>query len=595
VLGLTTACVNQGGLGTPRTGASITTTDTDDQPTVALPPSNPVVSSHPANPTQEGSTITHLPGTAVPETVPSTSHLPIALPASNPATQPQLGPTIYDLPKDLFAHICSFLEPEALHKFLSTCKQFYSKRVTEPDSSRLSTALGLKINSVRKNEGKSCWGYFDRQKNQFKRVPPSLYPLVRKISRVIPLQQGLGLGLANFPKLRELTLDFVNCKISNIDLVLEVLNQVKESQNLESLVISYLPTPVTYSKFPKGMFESLTEIIQKNNIKKLEISHNYLGSEKEERKNFLGAVIVPSSLEELDLSLNGLLSEDINCLTEALKTNQTLRVLNLCSNKIDDQGAKEFAEALKNNKTLLELDLKGNRIVDEGAGHIAEALELNTGLKYINLSDNKMSYQGLEVILKALKNNKNLQVIGLGRNSISHEETKQIVNLLAEFLKKNTSLKGINLSDNYITPTEIEHLVEALKHNKTLQMLDLEDNKIGDEGVKILAEFLKINDTLQVLNLARNKISKKGIEYLFETLKNNKSLLELDLRGHSIDEEFANELAKMLPLIIEKSNLRKLHLSYQITSNGQTINHGVRDILVQALRGNKRLQLFFSW
>jgi hypothetical protein len=403
VLGLTTACVNQGGLGTPRTGASTTTTDidTDDQPTVALPPSNPVVSSDPANPTQEGS-------------------------------------TIFSLPKDLVKkHILSCLSIENIIRLSGTCTHFHNI-FKEPDYLReLSEAFNVEIH--RFNDQDSVW--VNQNKIFFKPFPRSLYPLVRGLSNILPSDESGKNSFVNMKKLEfndsswkgikeqlgdppiafitealkknipttieefkvSILCRYVNVKNQEIH---SIVNWLKTLKNLKKLDLSS-------TTLQKNVGQDLAEILKNNpKLQKLSLANTGIESQaldclvealktnpslqsldlsnnnmKNKEAKFLAKLLTYSSLQELDLGMNYIgmnyISEAAKDLAEGLKINKTLKKLYLSMNALGLGGAKCIAEALKNNKTLLELDLKGNRIGDEGAGHIAEALKLNTGLKYI--------------------------------------------------------------------------------------------------------------------------------------------------------------------------------------------------------------------
>merc|ERR1739842_8047 len=61
-------------------------------------------------------------------------------------------------------------------------------------------------------------------------------------------------------------------------------------------------------------------------------------------------------------------------LGNALVENTALQILNLSSNRIDDQGAKNLAEGLKLNRNLISLNLGKNEIGDAGAKDITASL-----------------------------------------------------------------------------------------------------------------------------------------------------------------------------------------------------------------------------
>ena len=67
------------------------------------------------------------------------------------------------------------------------------------------------------------------------------------------------------------------------------------------------------------------------------------------------------------LEHNGITSESIKYITDALKVNKTLKVLNLCkiyiiigNNNMGIEGAKYISEALISNKSLSSIDISKN-------------------------------------------------------------------------------------------------------------------------------------------------------------------------------------------------------------------------------------------
>jgi len=85
----------------------------------------------------------------------------------------------------------------------------------------------------------------------------------------------------------------------------------------------------------------------------------------------------------------------IIAITEALKTNESLKEIDLSGNLIKEQGAKYVSEALKINKMITSINLGGNQLRVEGAKHISEALKVNQTITSINLQGNESAKQRL--------------------------------------------------------------------------------------------------------------------------------------------------------------------------------------------------------
>ena len=65
-------------------------------------------------------------------------------------------------------------------------------------------------------------------------------------------------------------------------------------------------------------------------------------------------------LKKFDLSVNKLGYQAAKHISQSLKTDCFLRMLNLSSNQITAEGVKELIDRLVNNKAILNLDLRDN-------------------------------------------------------------------------------------------------------------------------------------------------------------------------------------------------------------------------------------------
>jgi len=88
----------------------------------------------------------------------------------------------------------------------------------------------------------------------------------------------------------------------------------------------------------------------------------------------------------------------------------TLRVLELRGNKIDDVGIGAIVTALKKNAVLTNLFLDQNLIGDKGAKNLAGVLESNETLKVVYLTDNEITGEGILAFLEALPKRSNLSL-----------------------------------------------------------------------------------------------------------------------------------------------------------------------------------------
>lgn len=105
-----------------------------------------------------------------------------------------------------------------------------------------------------------------------------------------------------------------------------------------------------------------------------------------------------STIEEFHLWRNSTGHRGAMALADTLKRNTTLRVVTLSCNDILVKGSRAIAQALEKNTTLVEIGLGGNEIDFKS---FARSLKTNTSLRAINLSGNVFAGIGSSKVAKA--------------------------------------------------------------------------------------------------------------------------------------------------------------------------------------------------
>ena len=90
-------------------------------------------------------------------------------------------------------------------------------------------------------------------------------------------------------------------------------------------------------------------------------------------------------------------------LSEGLRANETLQVLELHGCGVRHEGAKCLSNALRQNKSLLKLDLSGNCLRDKGTRILfEEGLEANTTLANLVLASNQITDASAKTVVSYL-------------------------------------------------------------------------------------------------------------------------------------------------------------------------------------------------
>ena len=247
-----------------------------------------------------------------------------------------------------------------------------------------------------------------------------------------------------------------------------------------------------------------------------------------------GAIRTMQSLTVLDISRNGLYSRGVWFIAHALRDNQTITDLNLAVNSFmsshneDVSGVLALSETLPTMGTLTSLNVRKNKLgmlilPDRWTTIFQVRTDYISGYKR---DDGKEQThhpgkpEGAIAFLQAIRRMAGLTSLSLGRNDLLHP---MIGECFAEILHKPSALTTLGLSWNHPIPfgrhvspqTYVPNgpgfakaLAVGLANNNTLTHLDLEKCIIRTEGCIAVANALMHNNTLERLDISSNCVSK---------------------------------------------------------------------------------------
>ena len=251
-------------------------------------------------------------------------------------------------------------------------------------------------------------------------------------------------------------------------------------------------------------------------------------------------------IKELDLSYSniiddGVIIDGVLTVSDFLKENNTLKVLNMSHNKISIEGAKKITKIIQSNTTLQKLDISYCNIPDDGV--VSRSFKMNKSLQL------KISLKNDQVTI-----NTAVSHCGLFRLEIGNVEVEIVLNLLY-----NSEIKELNISHSDLTENVgIMLICEFIKKHNTLQKLNMSHNKITIEGAVKVAKVIKIIVTLQSLDISCCGISGDGVLVISDSIMNNTSLQELNMSGNKVTIEGAHKIAEVIQF---NTTLHKLNIS----------------------------------
>ena len=104
---------------------------------------------------------------------------------------------------------------------------------------------------------------------------------------------------------------------------------------------------------------------------------------------------------------------------------------------IDDAAAIALARELATNTTATELDLCGQRMGDDGATALAAALETNGTLAMLDLAMNQIGVQGATALLRVIQAKKNTTLESLDLSGNLEEVGSELLSKIANALESN--------------------------------------------------------------------------------------------------------------------------------------------------------------
>uniref|UniRef100_A0ABI7ZRD3 NLR family pyrin domain containing 13 n=1 Tax=Felis catus TaxID=9685 RepID=A0ABI7ZRD3_FELCA len=214
------------------------------------------------------------------------------------------------------------------------------------------------------------------------------------------------------------------------------------------------------------------ELSKNSSVRFLSLGDNDLSGV--EVKSLQGPSEMPeSSLKELSLWFCQLGTPSCKYLSDALLKNKSLTHLNLRKNNLRDEGVKFLCKALSRpDCSLQNLDLSDCSFTAEGCQELANALQHNCNMKILDIGSNDIQDDGVKHLCEVLKHPKcALNTLGLEKCNL----TPACCQYLSSVLRSSKSLFNLNLLGNDLEPRGVSTLWKALKKSTCkLQKLGLE-------------------------------------------------------------------------------------------------------------------------
>lgn len=230
----------------------------------------------------------------------------------------------------------------------------------------------------------------------------------------------------------------------------------------------------------KSLAESLKIL---PNLQILDICYNNIG--KEGIKAILDLVLVNPTIHTVHVQVNCKpeKKDDISKKATKIKISHQPYVLNLQNNFLGDEFLIANMECLVSNKNrFTKLKLGGNSMGIPSLTKLIEGLKKNTNIGAVDICYNKIGDEGASMIVDLLKSNRNVYSLNLAYNDISSDGAIDI----AEVIKTNDTLERLNLKGNLIESKLVTNFLQAIKTNTTIHTIILEENKMSKTQISMI-------------------------------------------------------------------------------------------------------------
>ena len=242
------------------------------------------------------------------------------------------------------------------------------------------------------------------------------------------------------------------------------------------------------------IFNKIMKLISNKDIKKFYFVSNNINSDFEGWDAISSFFEQNYKLRYIDLHSATIYNYHLNHLMKPL-FDKRIRFLNLSENFITFEGAKIISDFLKNNKTLQILNLSRNAQVQFKA-------------------------EGVKYILDSLLNNKNIEQIDLSYMNLTGCGVH-----IGNFISKNKSIENIILRNVLLNFNDFKNIFTPLKKNTTLKEIDISMNDMGgDKSLQIISDAIKVNTSLECLKIEQMNINNDNYNIIFDGIENNKTI-----------------------------------------------------------------------
>ena len=207
---------------------------------------------------------------------------------------------------------------------------------------------------------------------------------------------------------------------------------------------------------------------------------------------------------------------------DLLDNNYSIRYLDMNTSNIDDNNLYYIARSLS-DKRIKYLNLKKNFISLEGTRILSELLKYNRTLQILNLSLNSHNHfksDGVKIILGSLINNPNFKII-----DFSYMNLTGCGEHIGNFISNCKSIEKIIIKNVQLNTIDFKNIFENVKTSQMIKEIDISMNNMGgDKSLEYISAGIKENKSLNTLKMDKINIKNDNYKIIFDGIENNKNI-----------------------------------------------------------------------
>ncbi|XP_003385088.1 PREDICTED: protein phosphatase 1 regulatory subunit 37-like isoform X2 [Amphimedon queenslandica] len=258
-------------------------------------------------------------------------------------------------------------------------------------------------------------------------------------------------------------------------------------------------------------------------------------------------------IDTIDVGYCALDDQTLTLLLRAVRANCGLRVLKMEGNNLTGKGTFILMAAMKFNENLQEIYLSRNHLGPEDGQHLGNILRSNHTLRVLDVSDNNLQDSGIRYISAGIaEQQEGLYTLNISTNNL----TADGIHHISAMLPCTRTLRDLNISNNRFGDNGLFMLKLGILANRSVEKLVLSGTKVTCEGAIALAEVLAESRYLVHVDLRENEIRIAGLMALCLALRMNHKLLHLETPKTFKVEQRDRQLIKDLLGEMEKYRAR---------------------------------------